>query len=271
MIPRSRSRSIESRNCSVISRWLSAPVRSIRRSESVVLPWSMWAMIEKLRMLACMDPQRRPVAGAANDYSTSLGRSITTVSRRGEPKKSPRPLLVDAPGRVEAEQAVREHGQELPRLALEALRVGAGHEETHPAVEEGEEELVLRPGLEEVRHLPAALARFGGHVRGVQRGRESEQRLGAGLHEPPQVASEGHPGLRRQALVRALQEDPLRVEEGGVAPLAQLAQGVEQPSRVLLEPVLRLEHGPPRREAPGARPRRANIARACGRDHRLTA
>ena len=50
VMPRSRSRSMESRNCSLISRWVRAPVRSISRSERVVLPWSMWAMIEKLRM-----------------------------------------------------------------------------------------------------------------------------------------------------------------------------------------------------------------------------
>ena len=53
VIPRSFSRSIESRNCSLISRLVRAPVFSIRRSESVVLPWSMCAMIEKLRMF-CM-------------------------------------------------------------------------------------------------------------------------------------------------------------------------------------------------------------------------
>ncbi len=38
VIPRSFSRSIESRNCSLISRLVRAPVFSIRRSESVVLP-----------------------------------------------------------------------------------------------------------------------------------------------------------------------------------------------------------------------------------------
>jgi hypothetical protein len=30
-----------------------APARMSRRSESVLLPWSMWAMIEKLRI--CME------------------------------------------------------------------------------------------------------------------------------------------------------------------------------------------------------------------------
>src|SRR5436190_5423687 len=52
VIPRSRSRSIESRYCSRISRASTAPVSSRMRSDSVDLPWSMWAMIEKFRMRA---------------------------------------------------------------------------------------------------------------------------------------------------------------------------------------------------------------------------
>ena len=50
VMPRSRSRSIVSRTCSIISRLESAPVTSSKRSASVDLPWSMCAMIEKLRM-----------------------------------------------------------------------------------------------------------------------------------------------------------------------------------------------------------------------------
>src|SRR3954451_22981152 len=49
-MPRSRSRSIESSSC---GRWLrgsTVPVISRMRSASVDFPWSMWAMIEKLRM-----------------------------------------------------------------------------------------------------------------------------------------------------------------------------------------------------------------------------
>src|SRR5579885_2810887 len=50
VIPRSRSSSIESMICSCMSRRAIVPVASSRRSASVDLPWSMWAMIEKLRM-----------------------------------------------------------------------------------------------------------------------------------------------------------------------------------------------------------------------------
>src|SRR5262245_64753003 len=50
VMPRSRSRSMLSRNWALRSRSVSAPVASSSRSASVDLPWSMWAMIEKLRM-----------------------------------------------------------------------------------------------------------------------------------------------------------------------------------------------------------------------------
>src|ERR1035441_1313350 len=50
VIPRSRSRSMLSRNWSFCSRWGRAPVYSISRSARVDLPWSIWAMMEKLRI-----------------------------------------------------------------------------------------------------------------------------------------------------------------------------------------------------------------------------
>jgi hypothetical protein len=52
VMPRSRSISMESSTCSTISRASSPPVSWISRSASVDLPWSIWAMIAKLRMLA---------------------------------------------------------------------------------------------------------------------------------------------------------------------------------------------------------------------------
>src|SRR5687767_13376212 len=76
-MPRSRSRSMSSSTWSIISRSESAPVRSSSRSARVDLPFSMWAMIEKLRMRSggCMDggrggglpadPFRRPLLGCA--------------------------------------------------------------------------------------------------------------------------------------------------------------------------------------------------------------
>jgi hypothetical protein len=50
VIPRSRSRSIESSTCSAISRSARPPQTWISRSASVDFPWSMCAMMEKLRV-----------------------------------------------------------------------------------------------------------------------------------------------------------------------------------------------------------------------------
>src|SRR5213594_239838 len=49
-MPRSRSRSMPSSTWSDISLLESAPVSSSIRSDSVVLPWSMWAMMQKFRI-----------------------------------------------------------------------------------------------------------------------------------------------------------------------------------------------------------------------------
>src|SRR5580658_6791151 len=49
VMPRSRSRSMSSRICACISRPVTEPVSSRRRSLNVDFPWSMWAMMAKLR------------------------------------------------------------------------------------------------------------------------------------------------------------------------------------------------------------------------------
>ena len=48
--PFSRSKSMESSSCSFISRWVTVSVIWMSRSASVLLPWSMWAIIDILRM-----------------------------------------------------------------------------------------------------------------------------------------------------------------------------------------------------------------------------
>src|SRR3954447_24782195 len=65
-MPRSRSRSIESSTWARIDRGSTVFVISRMRSASVDFPWSMWAMIEKLRMCAwsAMDARLRIGAGA---------------------------------------------------------------------------------------------------------------------------------------------------------------------------------------------------------------
>ena len=49
-MPRSRSRSMSSRTWLRKSRAVMAPVLRRNWSARVLLPWSMWAMMEKLRM-----------------------------------------------------------------------------------------------------------------------------------------------------------------------------------------------------------------------------
>ena len=50
VIPRSRSKSIPSSSWACILRFGTVPVSSKMRSDRVVLPWSIWATIEKLRI-----------------------------------------------------------------------------------------------------------------------------------------------------------------------------------------------------------------------------
>src|SRR4051794_40769870 len=52
VMPRSRSMSIRSRYCARMSRSETTPVICSIRSASVDLPWSMWAMMQKLRIAA---------------------------------------------------------------------------------------------------------------------------------------------------------------------------------------------------------------------------
>ena len=54
VMPRSRSRSISSSSWACICRLSTVEVNSSSRSARVDLPWSMWAIMQKLRM-CCMD------------------------------------------------------------------------------------------------------------------------------------------------------------------------------------------------------------------------
>src|SRR5262249_13183981 len=84
VMPISRSRSMSSRYCSRISRFSTAPQASSRRSARVLLPWSMWAMIEKLRIraisigLILAEAERRACDAKYGSRGSSFG-----VRRRG--------------------------------------------------------------------------------------------------------------------------------------------------------------------------------------------
>ena len=74
VIPRSRSRSIESSTCARIARGSTVFVISRMRSASVDFPWSMWAMIEKLRM--CAWSAMRRVTGYGARRGVPRGRRV---------------------------------------------------------------------------------------------------------------------------------------------------------------------------------------------------
>ncbi len=79
VIPRSRSSSIESSSCSRMSRAATVSVTSRMRSASVDLPWSMWAMIEKLRILLwSMGPRGDGSRGAQRRYDAASSPTSAT-------------------------------------------------------------------------------------------------------------------------------------------------------------------------------------------------
>src|SRR4051794_33867923 len=82
VIPRSRSRSIESSSCSRMSREATVWVISRMRSARVDFPWSMWAMIEKLRMRLWSD--KRPPRIEGGPRAPGSGR-VSGGGRAAEP------------------------------------------------------------------------------------------------------------------------------------------------------------------------------------------
>src|SRR4051812_18036025 len=82
-MPRSRSSSIESRSCGRCLRGSTAPVTSRMRSASVDFPWSMWAMIEKLRMLSA-GARTRPMLGAPQPAAYQLPHLARLLEAEGE-------------------------------------------------------------------------------------------------------------------------------------------------------------------------------------------
>src|SRR3954470_18134126 len=87
VIPRSRSRSIESRYWARMSRASTAPVTSRMRSLRVVLPWSMWAMTLSERILArSMGPSG---AGGPDDATNWRFRHHSPGARHGRSAAPP--------------------------------------------------------------------------------------------------------------------------------------------------------------------------------------
>ncbi len=86
VIPFSRSRSMESSCCAELSLMVTVLVASISRSESVVFPWSIWAMMEKF-LVSSVDMGAGGAWIARNDrkYSKKTDRAPYVSTRCGVP------------------------------------------------------------------------------------------------------------------------------------------------------------------------------------------
>ena len=74
VMPRSRSMSIRSRYWARIRRGSTTPVICSIRSARVDLPWSMWAMMQKLRMRAG-SVRSAGIGAGVTDASLTVGRT----------------------------------------------------------------------------------------------------------------------------------------------------------------------------------------------------
>src|SRR5262249_24688239 len=124
-IPRSRSSSIESSSCSRISRPVTVSVSSRMRSARVDLPWSMWAMIEKLRILL-WSIENGGERGAMKSYDTA---TIAELERPDGWSPIRKRLGIQAFG-VNARTAREAGGRVIP----EHDEAPSGHEELYVVV-----------------------------------------------------------------------------------------------------------------------------------------
>src|SRR4051812_9349894 len=128
VIPRSRSRSMSSRICSLNSRSVIAPARMSSRSERVLLPWSMWAMMEKLRI--CIDRDQWYVAAqVVTTKAGDLARALITQPAIGGRKPVE---MIEAVIKPEKLQAVMSALATLSILGATAFEVkGYGRQAGH--------------------------------------------------------------------------------------------------------------------------------------------
>src|SRR5579871_1171075 len=90
-----------SSTCSTMSRWLTAPVRSNRRSASVDLPWSMWAMMQKFRICSwgvAIRLQRLEMEVREIPVQTPKGEFTVWTERHGDNPRAKLLLLHGGPG-----------------------------------------------------------------------------------------------------------------------------------------------------------------------------
>src|SRR5690606_15558536 len=162
VMPRSRSRSMESSTWASISRSLKPPQIWMKRSARVDLPWSMWAMIEKLRIRL-----RSLTAGFFQRWFAGHG------GDRGVPPKTARKCTRfrrDTPS-VPVWTRHRSHGphRRSQRLFGQAEGDEAGASLTNDAHGDGSIDRQFPGDLLEVRNrLDRTVVQIGDHVAGTQ-------------------------------------------------------------------------------------------------------
>src|SRR3954470_14808473 len=116
VMPRSRSSSIESSSCGPCLRGSTAPVTSRMRSASVDFPWSMWAMIEKLRMLSA-GARTRPMLGGAPPHPAPD--QLPDLARLLHPHREHRGHVDANPGEDPAAEADDLRDERAPQRVVE--------------------------------------------------------------------------------------------------------------------------------------------------------
>src|SRR4249920_1160158 len=110
VMPRSRSRSMESSTWSPISRSERPPQSWIKRSASVDLPWSMCAMMEKLRMRFC----------SINKEGAEAPSMAAILPQGGSlPRDAPSPLVRKSVDRDESHRVAAPHLQREYRILVQ--------------------------------------------------------------------------------------------------------------------------------------------------------
>src|SRR5262245_40272286 len=97
-MPRSRSSSMSSSSCSFIWRFSTVPVISTRRSASVDLPWSTWAMMEKLRIrrmsVTCGIGEGHSVTGAIGARQRQAGAKMVSIGAAAWQRRAASPRRI---------------------------------------------------------------------------------------------------------------------------------------------------------------------------------
>src|SRR5690606_15740454 len=110
VMPRSRSRAMLSSTWDCISRSARPPQIWIRRSASVDLPWSTWAMIEKLRIAESSLDKLRPGMGSV------IGRAFypSALLAASAGPEQPQELVPVQPVATDHRPAPQQHGDVQP-------------------------------------------------------------------------------------------------------------------------------------------------------------